>query len=36
MSAAEGHPAPALDLPTDNGGRVSLSALKGKAAVVYF
>ena len=36
MSAAEGHPAPALDLPTDNGGRVSLSALKGKPAVVYF
>ena len=36
MSAAEGHPAPTLDLPTDNGGRVSLSALKGKPAVVYF
>lgn len=36
MSAAEGQPAPALDLPTDNGGRVSLSALKGKPAVVYF
>ncbi|VDC49221.1 peroxiredoxin [Brevundimonas mediterranea] len=36
MSAAEGHPAPALDLPTGNGGRFSLSALKGKPAVVYF
>jgi len=32
----QGHPAPALDLPTDNGGRVSLTALKGKPAVVYF
>jgi len=29
-------PAPALDLPTDNGGHVSLAALKGKPAVVYF
>ena len=36
MSAAEGHPAPALDLPADNGGQVSLAALKGKPAVVYF
>ena len=36
MSAAEGHPAPALDLPTDNGGQFSLAALKGKPAVVYF
>lgn len=36
MSANEGQPAPALDLPTDNGGRVSLAALKGQAAVVYF
>ncbi len=36
MSATEGHPAPALDLPTDNGGQVSLAALKGKPAVVYF
>ena len=32
----QGHPAPALDLPTDNGGRVSLTALRGKPAVVYF
>ena len=36
MSAAEGQPAPALDLPTDGGGRVTLAALKGKLAVVYF
>lgn len=36
MSATEGHPAPALDLPTDGGGRVSLDALKGRPAVVYF
>jgi peroxiredoxin Q/BCP len=36
MSTDERQPAPALDLPTDNGGRVSLSALKGKPAVVYF
>ncbi|QYC11710.1 thioredoxin-dependent thiol peroxidase [Brevundimonas nasdae] len=32
----QGQPAPALDLPTDNGGQVSLAALKGKPAVVYF
>ena len=25
----EGQPAPALDLPADNGGRVSLAALRG-------
>ncbi|WP_395945939.1 peroxiredoxin [Brevundimonas sp.] len=36
MSATEGQPAPALDLPTDGGGRVSLAALKGQPAVVYF
>ena len=36
MSATEGQPAPALDLPADGGGRVSLAALKGKPAVVYF
>ena len=36
MSATEGQPAPALDLPTDGGGRVSLAALKGKPVVVYF
>lgn len=33
---AEGQPAPALDLPTAGGGRVSLAALKGKPVVVYF
>ena len=32
----ERQPAPALDLPTDGGGRVTLAALKGKPAVVYF
>nr|WP_316628020.1 peroxiredoxin [uncultured Brevundimonas sp.] len=32
----EGRPAPALDLPADNGGRVSLAALRGRPAVVYF
>lgn len=32
----QGQPAPALDLPADNGGEVSLAALKGKPAVVYF
>lgn len=31
-----GSPAPALDLPTDGGGRVSLDGLKGRRAVVYF
>jgi len=36
MSATEGQPAPALDLPTDGGGRVSLTALKGRPAVIYF
>lgn len=36
MAATEGQTAPALDLPTDNGGQVSLAALKGKPAVVYF
>ena len=36
MSATEGQPAPALDLPTDGGGRITLAALKGKPAVVYF
>ncbi|WP_312689717.1 thioredoxin-dependent thiol peroxidase [Brevundimonas nasdae] len=36
MAAIEGQPAPALDLPADNGGQVSLAALRGKPAVVYF
>jgi len=32
----EGAPAPDFDLPTDSGGRVRLSALKGQIVVVYF
>ncbi len=32
----EGRPSPALDLPADNGGRVSLATLRGRPAVVYF
>ena len=36
MAATEGRTAPALDLPTDGGGRISLTALKGKPVVVYF
>lgn len=32
----EGQPAPALDLPTDGGDRVSLAALRGRPVVVYF
>ena len=32
----EGQPAPALDLLTDGGGRVSLAALRGRPVVVYF
>ncbi|QYF87776.1 peroxiredoxin [Brevundimonas sp. PAMC22021] len=28
--------APALDLPTDGGGRVDLAALLGRAVVIYF
>ena len=32
----EGQPAPALDLPTDGGGRISLAALKGRPVIVYF
>ena len=31
-----GDPAPNFDLPTAGGGHVSLSALKGKRAVLYF
>ena len=31
-----GDPAPDFDLPTDHGGRASLSALKGKKVVLYF
>jgi thioredoxin-dependent peroxiredoxin len=33
---AEGDPAPGFELPTDGGGRTSLSDLKGKSAVIYF
>jgi peroxiredoxin Q/BCP len=32
----EGETAPDFDLPTDSGGRLSLSSLKGKPIVVYF
>jgi peroxiredoxin Q/BCP len=31
-----GDPAPDFDLPTDGGGKASLSALKGKKVVLYF
>ena len=31
-----GDPAPNFDLPTAGGGRISLGALKGKRAVLYF
>lgn len=31
-----GDPAPDFDLPTDGGGQVKLSDLKGKAVVLYF
>src|SRR5438270_2608445 len=31
-----GDRAPDFDLPADNGGRVSLSGLKGKSVVLYF
>lgn len=33
---AAGSPAPDFNLPTDGGGSVSLAALKGKKAVLYF
>jgi peroxiredoxin Q/BCP len=33
---AQGDPAPAFDLPTDAGGRVSLDQLRGKTVVLYF
>lgn len=32
----EGSKAPAFDMATDSGGRVSLEALKGKSVVLYF
>lgn len=36
MSVDVGSPAPDFTLPTDGGGEVSLSSLKGKAVVLYF
>jgi thioredoxin-dependent peroxiredoxin len=32
----EGQPAPAFDMATDGGGRVSLDGLKGRMVVLYF
>lgn len=36
MSVTVGDKAPAFDLPTDGGGQVKLSALKGKTVVLFF
>ena len=36
MSVDVGDKAPAFSLPTDGGGRISLTALKGKTVVLYF
>ena len=36
MAIENGQPAPALDLPTDDGGRVSLAALDGPAVVFFY
>lgn len=36
MSLEVGSPAPDFTLPTDGGGSVTLSALKGKTVIVYF
>ncbi|MGE0733793.1 MAG: thioredoxin-dependent thiol peroxidase [Alphaproteobacteria bacterium] len=36
MSLDIGDKAPAFNLPTDGGGKISLSALKGKPAILYF
>ena len=36
MTLETGDKAPACDLPTDGGGRVSLADLKGKTVVLYF
>lgn len=35
-SPTEGATAPAIDLPTDNGGHFSLAAMKGQKVLVYF
>jgi peroxiredoxin Q/BCP len=36
LDITEGQPAPAFDMATDSGGRVSLDALKGQTVVLYF
>lgn len=36
MDITEGQPAPAFDMATDGGGRVSLAGLKGKKIVIFF
>ncbi len=36
MSIAVGDKAPDFDLPTDGGGHVKLSDLRGKPVVIYF
>jgi peroxiredoxin Q/BCP len=36
MSLAAGVPAPDFTLPTDGGGSVTLSALKGQSVILYF
>ena len=36
MTLSVGKPAPDFTLPTDGGGEVTLSALKGKKVIVYF
>ena len=36
MSVKEGDPAPAFELPTDDGGRIGSASLAGKPYVIYF
>ena len=36
MALAAGEPAPDFTLPTDGGGSVTLSGLRGRAVIVYF
>lgn len=36
LRVAEGDPAPDFDLETDEGGRVSLSSLRGRNVVLFF